>query len=68
MDFTRYAKAAPDHQPAVSLSESITRLVDGLTSAKQAGREVIPAAAKRLTTLERLMDAGRLSDDVRWVN
>ncbi|MNH94344.1 hypothetical protein D3C73_469620 [compost metagenome] len=68
VDFTRYAKAAPDHQPAVSLSESITRLVDGLTSAKQAGREVIPAAAKRLTTLERLMDAGRLSDDVRWVN
>lgn len=68
VDFTRYATAAPDHQPAVSLSESIERLVGGLTSAKEAGREVIPAAAKRLTTLERLIDAGRLSDDVRWVN
>jgi nucleoside-diphosphate-sugar epimerase len=68
VDFTRFANAAPDHQPAVSLSESITRLVDGLTIAKAAGREVVPAAAKRLATLERLMDAGRLSDDVRWVN
>ncbi len=68
VDFTRYATAAPDHQPAVSLSESIERLVGGLTSARDAGREVIPAAAKRLTTLERLIDAGRLSDDVRWVN
>ena len=68
VDFTRFAKAAPDHQPAVSLSESIERLVNGLTSARNAGREVIPAAAKRLTTLERLIDAGRLSDDVRWVN
>ncbi|WP_313614616.1 NAD-dependent epimerase/dehydratase [Agrobacterium sp.] len=68
VDFTRFAKVAPDHQPSVSLSESIGRLVDGLTSAKQAGREVVPAAAKRLTTLERLMDAGRLSDDVRWMN
>jgi len=68
VDFTRYAKSAPDHQPAVSLSESIERLVNGLTSAKEAGREVVPAAAKRLATLERLMDAGRLSDDVRWVN
>lgn len=68
VDFTRYANAAPDHQPAVSLSESIERLVNGLTSAKDAGREVVPAAAKRLATLERLMDAGRLSDDVRWVN
>lgn len=68
VDFTRYATAAPDHQPAVSLSESIERLVGGLTSAREAGREVIPAAAKRLTTLERLIDAGRLSDDVRWVN
>ncbi len=68
VDFTRYATAAPEHQPAVSLSESIERLVDGLGRAKEAGREVIPAAAKRLTTLERLIDAGRLSDDVRWVN
>lgn len=68
VDFSRFSKAAPDHQPAVSLAESITRLVDGLTSAKEAGREVVPAAAKRLTTLERLIDAGRLSDDVRWVN
>lgn len=68
VDFTRYATAAPEHQPAVSLSESIERLVDGLGRAKEAGREVIPAAAKRLTTLERLIDAGRLSDDVRWMN
>jgi nucleoside-diphosphate-sugar epimerase len=68
VDFSRFSKEAPDHQPAVSLAESIERLVDGLSRAKDAGREVIPAAAKRLTTLERLIDAGRLSDDVRWVN
>jgi nucleoside-diphosphate-sugar epimerase len=68
VDFSRFETAAPQHQPAVSLSDSIQRLIEGLTAAKQAGREVLPPAAKRLATLERLVDSGRLSDDVRWLN
>jgi nucleoside-diphosphate-sugar epimerase len=68
VDFRRFCEIAPDHQPVISLSQSIDRLIDGLTAAKNAHREVIPADTKRLAILENHMNAGRISADVRWLN
>ncbi|RZI60617.1 MAG: SDR family oxidoreductase [Pseudomonas sp.] len=68
VDFKRFHDTAPDHQPLVSLSETIERLIDGITTAKHANREVLPSETKRLAILERHIDAGNISADMRWLN
>ncbi len=68
VDFGLFAKTAPDHQPQVSLSRSIERLIEGLNAAVQDHHQVLPSRTKRLAVLEKLIDTGRISDDVRWLN
>jgi nucleoside-diphosphate-sugar epimerase len=68
VDFGRFHDVAPDHQPIVSLPESIERLIEGISGAKQAQHELPAADMKRLATLEGLIEAGKVSADMRWIN
>jgi nucleoside-diphosphate-sugar epimerase len=68
VDFARFQKHAPDHQPCMTLSDSIARLIDGLKASTEDQRPVQPARTKRLTVIESLIDAGQISPDIRWVN
>jgi nucleoside-diphosphate-sugar epimerase len=66
VDFSRYRCLAPDHQPQVTLAESIRRLVGGLRDIGFADADFRNSALMRLQVLRAFMQAERLSPDLRW--
>jgi len=66
VDFALFRALAPEHQPQVTLSESIRRLVVGL----QAGEPINPSFREsdciRLRVLAGLTRSGALDSDLRW--
>lgn len=66
VDFGRYASSAPDHQPRVTLAESIRRLVDGMVGMGFADRDFRTSRLVRLHVLEGLIAQGQLSEDLVW--
>ena len=67
VDFSRFEELAPDHQPRVSLEQTIRELVEALRridfrdTAFRTDSELV-----RLNVLRRLLSEGLLRDDLRW--
>lgn len=66
VDFRRYADLAPDHQPQVSLGQSIRELIEGLSSLGFADPDFRNSALIRLKVLQGLIERGSLSDELMW--
>jgi nucleoside-diphosphate-sugar epimerase len=66
VSFERFRRLAPDHQPAVSLSQSIRDLRAGLEQAGAAAPGFDRDRFIRLKTLVGLVDQGLLQPDLTW--
>jgi UDP-glucose 4-epimerase len=66
VDFSLYGRLAPDHQPRVTLDESIARLIDGLRVMGFADREYRDSSLMRLRVIEDHVASGRLTEDLKW--
>ena len=66
VDFSRYAELAPDHQPRMSLGQSIGQLIEGLTGMGFADPDFRNSPLIRLHVLQDHIAQGRLSEDLRW--
>jgi UDP-glucose 4-epimerase len=66
VDFSRYAGLAPDHQPKVSLDQSIAELIEGLSGMGFADPDFRNSPMIRLRVLQDHIAAGRLSDTLTW--
>ncbi|WP_431284611.1 NAD-dependent epimerase/dehydratase family protein [Humitalea sp. 24SJ18S-53] len=68
VDFALFRKLAPDHQPRISLTESIAKLRDGLNAIGFDDPDFRASQNIRLKVLERLIDQGRLNDSLEWAD
>jgi nucleoside-diphosphate-sugar epimerase len=66
VDFELFRSLAPDHQPLMTLAESVGRIRDGLAAIGFADPDYRRSDRIRLQVLDRHMSAGRLSTDLRW--
>lgn len=66
VDFGLFAKLAPNHQPQMSLVQSIRGLLDGLQRMGFADPQFRTSPLMRLHVLQDHIAAGRLSEDLRW--
>lgn len=66
VSFELFRRLAPEHQPAVSLRQSIEALRSGLEASGAASASFSPARFIRLQTLKALREEGRLQSDLRW--
>jgi UDP-glucose 4-epimerase len=67
VDFGLYRSLAPDHQPVVTLDQSIQNLVSGLKRMKFADAEFRSSGLMRLRVLQDHIDNQRLSEALRWI-
>lgn len=67
VDFSLYRALAPDHQPRMTLPETVRRLRDGLNAVGFADRNFRNSDWIRLQVLDRHIASGRLASDLRWV-
>lgn len=68
VDFSLFAKLAPDHLPELSLDDSVKNLCAGLTAMGFSDPEFRNSTLMRLKMLEQHIAQGRLSGDLRWLN
>ena len=66
VDFSLFASSAKNHQPQVTLRQSIDMLAKGLRSMGFADPDFRNSAYIRLKVLEAHIAAGRLTPDLRW--
>lgn len=66
VDFGLFARLAPNHQPQMSLAQSIRGLLDGLQRMGFANPQFRTSPLMRLHVLQDHIAAGRLSEDLRW--
>jgi nucleoside-diphosphate-sugar epimerase len=66
VDFSRFASLAKNHQPQVTLRQSIDMLAKGLRSMGFVDPDFRNSAYIRLKVLEAHIAAGRLTPDLRW--
>jgi len=66
VDFGMYAGLAPDHQPQVTLAQSIEQLKAGLERMKFDDSDFRNSQLIRLKVLERHINGGALSEDLHW--
>lgn len=66
VDFELYKKLAPNHQPQVTLDQSIERLRDGLEEMAFNDSNFRGSTYMRLKVLEQQMGDGILQPDLRW--
>jgi nucleoside-diphosphate-sugar epimerase len=66
VDFSLYRSLAPNHQPRLTLLQSIERLRDGLLGMKFVEKDFRLSPYMRLNTLRRHIDSGRLDKKLRW--
>lgn len=66
VDFGKYASLAPDHQPQVTLAQSIEQLVAGLQRMQFTDADFRNSQLIRLKVLERHINGGALSEDLHW--
>lgn len=66
VDFGLFARLAPNHQPQMSLVQSIRGLLDGLQRMGFADPQFRTSSLMRLHVLQDHIAAGRLSEDLRW--
>ena len=68
VDFSLFRALAPDHQPQVTLADSIAQLRDGLRRMHFADADYRRSQLIRLQVLERHIAGGRLSPSLRWTS
>jgi nucleoside-diphosphate-sugar epimerase len=66
VDFAKYKSLAPNHQPQVNLAQSIKELIEGLGRMGFADTDFRQSQLIRLKVLERHINEGRLSTDLKW--
>ncbi len=66
VDFSLFQSIAPNHQPQVSLRQSIEELKAGLERMKFVDGEFRSSDYMRLKVLERHVQTHRLTEDLRW--
>jgi nucleoside-diphosphate-sugar epimerase len=66
VDFSLFKKIAPNHQPRVTLEDSVSRLRNGLQAIGFADKDFRSSQQIRLKVLDRHMADGRLGEDLRW--
>jgi nucleoside-diphosphate-sugar epimerase len=66
VDFSRFRSLAPDHQPQVTLQDSIMRLHEGLMAIGFSDRDFRNSQQIRLKVLEDHIASGRLSPNLDW--
>lgn len=66
VDFGLFRSLAPDHQPVVTLDQSIQNLVDGLRRMNFKDANFRSSDLIRLKVLQDHMDSGRLNDKLEW--
>jgi nucleoside-diphosphate-sugar epimerase len=66
VDFSLFRDLAPEHQPQVTLPESIGRLVEGLKRMNFTDAQFRQGPLMRLQVLQGHIAEGRLSEDLRW--
>jgi nucleoside-diphosphate-sugar epimerase len=67
VDFGLYRSLAPDHQPVVSLDQSIQNLISGLKKMKFNDAEFRSSNLMRLRVLQDHIDHRRLSKGLQWI-
>ncbi|MDH7639171.1 NAD-dependent epimerase/dehydratase family protein [Sphingomonas oryzagri] len=68
VDFSLFAKLAPNHLPQVTLTDSIANLVAGLRDIHFADEDFRTSDFIRLQVLKSLIARGTLSDDFGWAD
>lgn len=66
VNFDLFASLAPDHQPQMTLADSIQGLIDGLKRMNFADKEFRASPLMRLHVLQRHIEEGRLSESLHW--
>ncbi|PZQ77157.1 MAG: NAD-dependent epimerase [Variovorax paradoxus] len=66
VDFGLYRELAPEHQPVVTLQQSITNLIDGLRRMGFDDARFRSSQLIRLNVLQGHVDAGRLNKAFEW--
>jgi nucleoside-diphosphate-sugar epimerase len=66
VDFGLYRSLAPDHQPAVSLDQSIQNLISGLRRMDFKDRDFRSSDLMRLKVLQAHIDNLRLNENLEW--
>lgn len=66
VDFSLFAKLAPQHLPQVPLEQSVRNLHTGLTAMGFSDKQFRSSSLMRLKTLKDHIATGRLSADLRW--
>ncbi len=66
VDFDLFARLAPDHQPRMTLSQSIDGLVEGLRRMHFADTRFRSSSLMRLQVLQGHIDEHRLTEDLYW--
>jgi nucleoside-diphosphate-sugar epimerase len=67
VDFSLFRALAPNHQPRMTLPESVRMIRDGLQAIGFGDRDFRDSQWIRLHVLDRHMSEGRLSSELRWV-
>lgn len=68
VDFSLFAELAPDHQPQVTLAQSVDMLKAGLEQMGFNDPDFRNSPMIRLKVLEGHMNSGRLTSDLRWTD
>jgi len=67
VDFSLFRKLAPDHQPLVSLQQTIAELKQGLEGMGFNDQNFRQSSFMRLKMLQNHMNEGRLNSNLRWI-
>lgn len=67
VDFSLYRDLATNHQPKITLNQSIERLRDGLLTMNFAVKNFRQSSFMRLNSLRLHLDSRRLDRDLRWL-
>jgi nucleoside-diphosphate-sugar epimerase len=67
VDFSLFRSLAPDHQPRVTLDQSIQNLVDGLKRMNFKDAQFRSSDLMRLKVLQDHLEAGRINDRLEWL-
>lgn len=66
VDFRLYRSLAPNHQPVVSLDQTIDNLISGLKSMNFKDGDFRSSDLMRLKALQHHIDSGRLNENLEW--
>ncbi|GGE32068.1 NAD-dependent epimerase [Agaricicola taiwanensis] len=66
VDFSLYAKLAPEHQPRVTLPEAVADIAAGLSRLGFQDQDFRTSAFVRLNVLDQAIAQGSLNTDLRW--